>query len=212
MAENEQQIHEQAALLAPGFFWSSERHAYLDSTGEIIPATQIRVWIDEALLNSRIWALDLTQQFIDGHISFEGWITQFRDEIKAMHTAMAQIAIGGTEQWGPVEAGRLGARLRQQYDYLGQLGLQIENGSQALDGTLLNRVRLFVESGRGTFEGMRRGMMEDGGMSEEMRVLGLAAHCIDCPPISGFWMPIGMLPNIGDSACMANCACSFDYR
>ena len=125
---------------------------------------------------------------------------------------MTQVAIGGKEGWSPREAGRLGARLRNQYDYLGQLGRQVEAGLQPLDGRLDNRVGLFIESGRGTYEGMRRGMMADDGLTEEMRVLGAAAHCTDCPPISGTWEPIGSLPGIGDTACMANCACSMEFR
>lgn len=195
-----------------GFTWNRGKRAYFTSAGDQIPARQVRQWTDLAIANSKQWSLDLTQQFKDRKISFESWITQMRDEVKGMHTALAQIGIGGTRQWGPADAGRLGARLRQQYDYLTQLGLQVESGHQLLDGTLDNRVGLFIESGRGTYEGMRRGLMADTGMTEEMRVLHSTNSCIDCPPLSDYWAPIGTLPGIGESQCVSNCACTFEYR
>lgn len=196
----------------PDYTWDAATHTYRTSSGRAVSARQVRAWTDAAQASSKEWALNLTERFKRGEISFEAWITQIRDEIKGMHTALTQVAIGGSAQWSPREAGRLGARLRNEYDYLGQLGRQIEAGLQPLDGALNNRVGLFVESGRGTYEGMRRGMMADDGMKEEMRVLGAAHHCEDCPPISGEWQPIGTLPEIGDTACLANCGCSFEYR
>lgn len=213
MATPQQEVNHHAPDIALPFFWSATRHVYVwRSTGQTIAASRIREWIDTAIANSKKWALAETQALIDGRITFEAWITELRDELRAMHTALSEIAIGGRSQWGAVEAGRLGQRLRQQYDYLGRLGRDVESGYQKLDGTLLNRVGLFVESGRGTFEGMKRGLMMDIGMTEEMRVLHPAQHCADCPPLAGYWAEIGSLPGIGETACLSNDACTFDYR
>lgn len=53
----------------------------------------------------------------------------------------------------------------------------------------------------------------NGVFTEEHRVLGDAEHCEDCVTYSAMgWMPIGVLPAIGDSSCRINCACWFEYR
>lgn len=203
--------NERTALYALGFFWSLERHAYLDANLDIVPPRLIREWVDYALERTDERLARLTQRFIAGRIDYPTWRVAIQAELKAMHTGLAQIAIGGTENWGPAQAGRLGARLRFLYRKLNALGLEVEQGLVS-DAELLNRIAMAVEAGRGTFEGMRRGLMLDAGMSEEKRVLGDTAHCSDCPPISGFWAMIGSLPGIGESACLSNCACTFVYR
>lgn len=218
MAQTQEQIdlqrerEEHRASLLP-FFWSLTLHRYVwTATGQVVAYLDIRNWVDDAVFDTKAWALRRTWSLINKRISFETWITELRAELKAMHTGLAEIAIGGNSQWGAVEAGRLGARLRQQYMYLDRLGREVESGFQKLDGTLLNRVGLFVESGRHTYENMRRGMMMDVGFTEEMRTLGPSHHCNDCPPISGFWAPLGSLPALGDTACMSNCACTYQFR
>lgn len=207
----EERDNERTALYALGFFWSPDRHVYLDANLDLVPPRLIRSWVDQAIERTSERMARLTQRYIAGRIDFPTWRVAVQAELKAMHTGLAQIAIGGTEQWGPAQAGRLGARLRFLYGKLNSLGLEVEHGSVS-DAELLNRIAMAVESGRGTFEGMRRGLMFDAGMSEEQRVLGAAAHCTDCPPLSGYWAPIGSLPGIGDSLCLSNCACTFTYR
>lgn len=153
----------------------------------------------------------LTQQLIDKKIDFPTWMTTIRPELKVMHTGLAEIAIGGKSQWDLKQAGRLGARLRMLYDKLNGLGLEWENGTVS-EAQLLARVDMAVQAGRGTFEGVIRGQMKDMGKTEEMRVLHSNNSCADCPPLSGYWAPIGSLPEIGSSACLSRCACTFDYR
>ncbi len=48
----------------------------------------------------------------------------------------------------------------------------------------------------------------------ERRVLGhpKTHHCHDCPPLAEMgWVPIGTLPDIGDSECGGLCLCHFEY-
>src|SRR6185436_17224763 len=153
----------------------------------------------------------LTKRLVAGKISYPEWATMVQPELKAMHTGLAEIAIGGRTQWTATEAGRLGQRLRMLYSKLEGLGLAWEQGLVSGD-ELLNRIGMAVQAGRGTYEGLFRGMMGDIGMTEEMRVLGEAHHCSGCPPFCGYWARFGTLPAIGDSACLSNCACTFEYR
>lgn len=97
------------------------------------------------------------------------------------------------------------------YSKLEGLGLDWEAG-RITGAEMQNRIGMAVQAGRGTYEGLFRGMMMDTGKTEEMRVLHGNAHCDDCPPISGYWAEIGSLPGIGDSACLSRCLCGMDYR
>ncbi len=48
----------------------------------------------------------------------------------------------------------------------------------------------------------------------ERRVLGhpKTHHCHDCPPLAAMgWVPLGTLPDIGDSECDGLCLCHFEY-
>ncbi len=54
-----------------------------------------------------------------------------------------------------------------------------------------------------------------GGFVSERRILGQpkTEHCEDCPPIAQQgWVPIGTLPDIGDSECNGMCLCHFEYK
>lgn len=201
-----------ARLLRSGiqFVWDASRGRYWSlSTQSIVAPNTIRAWVDAAIQTSEGRITFLTRRLNNGTITYPAWATQVQGELKAMHTGLAHIAIGG--EWSSTPAGRLGARLRMLYEKLNGLGLEWEQGLVS-PAQMLARMGMAVQAGRGTYEGMFRGMMLDTGMTEEMRVLGAAAHCADCPPISGFWTSIGSLPGIGDSACLSRCACSFDYR
>ena len=73
---------------------------------------------------------------------------------------------------------------------------------------------MYGQAPRGTFEEMRRRYERtSNGMTLERRILGAADHCDDCLEAAALgWQPIGTLPAIGDSRCMTNCHCEFDYR
>lgn len=48
---------------------------------------------------------------------------------------------------------------------------------------------------------------------EERRILGIADHCHDCPPLAEMgWRPIGSLPPIGQTECGPHCHCLFKFR
>lgn len=206
IGQAKQQLQSEGAKYA----WDGRRYWNLSSE-RVVPAKQLRGWVDSAIetTNKRIGRL--TEQMINGKISFPAWATTVQPELKAMHTGLANIAIGGRENFDNVMAGRLGGRMHMLYDKLNGAGLAWERG-EVTGPQMMERMRLATEAGRGTYEGMRRGVMMDTGATEEMRVLGGARHCEDCPPLAGFWAPIGSLPGIGDSACLSNCVCDFEYR
>jgi hypothetical protein len=199
-------------LLGDGvlFLWDGIGYWNLESETVVAP-TLVREWVDYALERTGERLARITQRFIADRIDYPTWRVAIQAELKAMHTGLAQIAIGGAENWGPAQAGRLGARLRFLYGKLNALGLEVEQGLVS-DAELLNRISMAVEAGRGTFEGMRRGLFFDAGFEVERNILAGENHCSECPELTERgWVPIGTLPMIGDRQCLTRDKCSMDY-
>jgi hypothetical protein len=153
----------------------------------------------------------LTDRFIDGKIDLETWQRGMAREIKDAHVVSAMLGRGGRDQMTQADWGRLGARLREQYRYLNRFAREIANG-QLSPAQIRARAAMYARSARTSyFDGLTSAKRE-AGFEEEQRVLGVAEHCDDCPPLAGYWAPIGSLPPIGESQCLTNCRCSKKYR
>ena len=200
--------------LTPEYGWNSDAQRYIDlRTGQFVSRAQVRTALDQAIVSAKDGMRDIAQDLVDGNISLADWQTRMAQQIKLIHLASGAAAVGGWAQLTPSDYGRIGAALRQQYAYLQRFALQIENGLVPLDGRLIVRSLLYGEAGRGTFEDFARAAAQRAGMTHERRVLGAAEHCKDCVKYAGWgWKPIGTLPRIGNSQCVTNCHCTFEFR
>lgn len=200
--------------LTPGYGWNEDAGRYVDlSTGRFVSQAQIRTALDATLRDAQDEIRDLARGLNEGWISLPDWQQRMAQEVKLIHLASGAEAVGGWAQLDQREYGRIGYELRRQYEYLQNFALQIERGEQRLNGTLINRALMYGESGRRTYEQVRRAGMALREMNQERRVLGVADHCDDCIRIAAEgWQPIGTLPPIGDSQCLTHCHCTFDYR
>lgn len=182
-------------------------------TGQYVSAAQVRGAVDYVINAVADKLRGVTQLLIDGAISVGDWQTQIAALLMNLHTAMGMAAYGGISGMTDANTAALSAAIEKQYGYLLNLAQQIASGKQALDGTLLARIELYAEASRGTYENAVRELaMADPNLTEEQRVLGVADHCNDCVADADHWEPIGSLPDIGDSQCLARCHCSFEYR
>jgi hypothetical protein len=88
----------------------------------------------------------------------------------------------------------------------------ILNETQALDGTLPARAKMYSEASWGVAENVRRAEMASRGMTQEARMMGGTHHCEDCPPLASLgFQPLGSLPPIGATQCSSGCRCYFVY-
>jgi hypothetical protein len=133
--------------------------------------------------------------------------------VKETHVMMAAAAVGGINGLSASDLGYIGNLVKAQYTYLRGMTKDIYSGSQAIDGSLVARVALYTQAARGSYEEMSRREASQAGITEERRILGPADHCQDCvSQARKGWQPAGVLNPIGDSQCMANCHCTFDFR
>lgn len=225
--------------------YDSETHQYVDENGQPVDKEEIHKWILVALAS---FGLDLrheTQMLIDSQVTIEEWRIAMGQDVEALHSAMFQAGIGGSQNMTSTLQTSLDTIIAKQDQYLDGFESELqaataEDGTIQLEGNLsadsiLNRASLYADAGFSTFENGRRALaaelIDSGdylnaiglfGQSpnisgdlkvEEIRRLETGIHhCPECPEIAGIWSDVGTLPDIGETVCMVNCHCWFDYR
>ncbi len=198
-----------------GIGWNAVAGRYVDLvTGQFVSAQETRDILDAVMDGARLDMKDLALQLQSGTISLEEWQLAMRADIKAIQTASGALANGGWAEMSQADWGAVGRMTRTQYEYLDKFANQIFAGDQPLNGHFIQRVDLYGQSGRGTFEEMRRRYETiNNGMTDECRILAEADHCNGClEQASRGWQPIGTLDPIGAEECSNNCHCEFSYR
>lgn len=200
--------------VTPNYGWDTRALRYRNlTTGRFVSALTLRGAIDETIATSERSLMAIGQQLLDGQISLMQWRDAVANELRLLHTAAGASAMGGWANMSQADWGFVGQLLRTQYTYLNNFGLEIATGQQPLDGTFMVRLHLYAQAARGTYEQMLRRAHLLRGYREERRVLGVADHCPTCLEQAALdWQPIGTLNRIGDSECITNCRCHFEYR
>lgn len=192
--------------------WNEIAGRYIAPNGRFVSFQQIRDWLDATLDQSEKRVLSLGGQLRSGAITVQEWQVGMRDAIKDIHLASSALAKGGWAQMTQADYGRVGYRLREQYERLQKFADQIEKGL-FLDGRFMNRIRLYAQSGRTTYHMVQRAEMAIRGMTEERSVLAVADHCRECvSEANRGWVPIGDLVLIGQRECSTNCRCSIEFQ
>lgn len=74
------------------------------------------------------------------------------------------------------------------------------------------RMKMYGRVLHNIYQNADRAAHDIAGFGQERRVLGFAEHCPDCVnETAKGWQPIGTLRAIGDSVCLSNCRCHFEY-
>lgn len=183
------------------------------STGRYLSAKDVRAVVDGIIDIESVKMRNLAQSLIDGKIALSDWQVQSAALIKSLHVAMGLAANGGLEATSASQLGYLGSLVKKQYTFLREFALQIRNGKQPLDGTLVSRSELYTQAARGTYSDVVNRGASDGGMTEGRRILGGADHCDSClEEAARGWVPIADMLPIGDGRCLSNCRCSQEFR
>lgn len=182
----------------------------------VVKAAVTRV-ISAATLSMRTLARDMAAQ----RITLGQWQERMAAEIKSLHVATAMAGAGGMGQMKPRDYGRVGARLKFEYDRLERFAGQLADG-QVTERQLLNRVEMYVASGHTTHEAARFDQAVDAGYSYESNVLGRREHhCKTTPekPRPGCLdqtargrVPLGTLVPVGERQCLSRCGCGIAYH
>ena len=195
--------------------WDPTAKRYRDlDTGRFMLRSEVLAWVEESLDASTVATDQLAQFVIDGVVSPADFGLLMRQELKEEYIRQYLLGIGGRAQMTPADWGSIGGMLADQYRYLDRFVDEIATG-ELPPGSLLLRVRMYVNSAREAYERAHLKNANALGMVEENWVLGDAEHCSDCVAFAGMgWQPIGTFPFPGEGAteCLTNCKCHKIYR
>lgn len=173
----------------------------------------VRPALDAVLDKAKGRIETLSRQLVAREITIAEWQTKMASEVKQVHVIGHTLASGGWGQLTQADYGRIGQRVRAEYVALRNFAIQVEEGKQARNGTLVNRARLYSEAGRATYEA-ERGRREVGSGAREYRSVRHATDsCEQCiSEAAKGWVMVGTLIPIGQRLCRGNCKCTLTYR
>lgn len=153
-----------------------------------------------------------SQRLREGAISLQDWQRTMMRETKSIHLYSAAAAKGGWAKMDFADYGRMGPAVRSQYGYLDRFSRQIASGEAPMDGRLIQRTRLYAQSGRSSYHIMEARDKAARGFTHERNLLAPVESCGDCiAETDRDWVPIGTLIPVGQRQCVSNCACTIEY-
>ena len=202
-------------LATAGYIWDNDSGRYRSrATGRFVAESTIRNDLNrfnETIIRENLGSI--TEKLINGNITLEQWQRRLANELKDAWRLNQMIGRGGKSQMTQADYGRLGGRLRFEYDRLNRLAIEIKAG-MLTEAQIRARVGLYANAPRvGFYDGVNAAKVA-AGLTEMRRVLNPAEHCPDCEGYaSEGWVPIGTLPMPGEkSQCLRNCKCTVEYR
>ena len=204
-----------------------ERNLYIDEeTGEVLTYDEVYDLVDEIIDEQGDAAAEILYQMVeDGEITVEEWQDRLGRVLKVMYLVLAALAFtGAVALFDDDFRERIERLLNKQYEYLARFALEISTGA-AVGGTILRRMRMYVNSSRQAFWAAWEDKMQDRGYEEERWwAIGDRNTCGPCmdAEMRG-WVPIGTLGEPGSgvvevkpthTTCqgLTQCRCRKTYR
>ncbi len=148
-----------------------------------------------------------------GDIALSDWQLSMADMVIMMQLASGIMAAGGLDRLNDDDREIIEDNRETQLGYLLAFALAIQSGEQKMDGRLARRSMMYAFAGRGVYHDVERERVRVSGFTEERRIRTARDSCTDCVDFENRgWQPIGSLPRIGESICLVNCLCFFEYR
>ena len=190
--------------------FDNESRRWLDTrSGRVVPAAAIE---DEMRQHQEATfeVLDnATEQLYEGRLNIPQWQVVIALELKAAHLAQSMFAVGGKANLTPVNYGRVGGVLADEYRFLNQFAQDIGAG-QVSRAQALARVKQY---GRATQQAFWREFAQATPDTEVIYwELNIAEHCSDCidlatnSPYTAETIPT--FPGAGETECRGNCKCN----
>jgi len=195
--------------------WSYDRNTgrYRDERGKFLSQASVQKLVDGRIDKLEVSLKRFTRMLNDGSITLDQWQGSVREAIKAAHIQAAIIGHGGKAGMGSAEYGRVGQRLRLEYDFLANFASDLLGGRISAPMALA-RIGLYAQSVRGSYWLGSEIRQQEQGHSLMRRILDdQAKHCEDCLRYAARGtVPIGSVPLPGQRCeCGARCRCSVRY-
>jgi hypothetical protein len=193
--------------------WAPNAARYRDpATGRFVSRATIRRGVDDFILSSKRRISIASDELRTRVITLEEWQAVMREEIKMTQLMAEALLRGGWAQMTQADYGRVGQRIREQYEFLDDFTHRLAAGMR-MDGSFMNYARMYAAAARTGFEVGMQEQLTVVGYSEERNMLHPAEHCDECVELAArSWVPIGTNPPVGTRKCLANDVCTTEYR
>lgn len=197
-----------------GFRWDPSIARYRDnSTGRLVSERAVFRAADGFREFTKENIAGHTRRFLDGQIDVATWQERVAREVKDAHIVSHMAGRGGRNTMTMSDWGKVGSRLRFEYQQLDAFAQEIKAGTLSA-AQIQARATLYGNGAHKAFyDGKTRAGIE-AGFTEERRRTTPGEVCADCVGYEAQgWVPIGSLPEPGEgSVCRANCRCRKEYR
>lgn len=195
--------------------WSYDHNTgrYRDERGKFLSQASVQKLVDGRIDKLEASLKRFTRMLSNGSITLDQWQGSVREAIKAAHIQAAIIGHGGKAGMGSAEYGRVGQRLRLEYDFLANFASDLLGGRVSAPMALA-RIGLYSSNVRSSYWIGTELRQRKQGYSLMRRVLDAQAqHCSDCLSFAARGIvPLGSVPLPGQRcACGARCRCRVEY-
>jgi len=194
---------------------------YVTSTGRKVSDAQIRAAVDKVATKVKRDMREATQQLISGVILAAAWYLQMQTLMSVLYKTMWTLAIGGFLFDDQTARNIFYYFVYRQFKWLDNYYDQVNNRSQPLNGTAMNRSGLYGEYANSLYQNaVLDKKIKAKKMTEGKRILGKNEnHCYNSQYRLGCidlaqkgWLPIERITPIGEATCYSNCHCYIIYR
>lgn len=201
------------------FVWDAKFARYRRvATGQWVSDRAVKLGVRRVIRQSQAEMRRLTDLLAKREITIRDWQGRMASELKNLHVSGAMAGGGGMANMTPADYGRVGRRLRFEYERLAQFARDVK-ARKLTPRQVAARVEMYVAGMNGTYEGVRRDKAIAAGFVEEKNLLGAREHhChtlarVGCEELTARgWGPIGQMPLPGYRQCLNGCGCTLKFR
>lgn len=155
----------------------------------------------------------LTHSLYAQDISLIQWQIAVASELKDAHLAQSMFAVGGRDNMGFAEFGRVGQTLREQYGFLDKFAQEIANGTVS-EAQALARLNMYGDSAKQSY--WNEYIEKSSGLLDWNLGALDEQNCNDCPRIAAgspyTKETIPSSPADGNTQCLGKCRCYITRR
>lgn len=201
------------STLTPTFTYDRRIGRYRDvQSGRLVAGSTVRRELDRVLDRTQRDARAITQQLRERTITLEAWQREMALLIRRSHAASSSLAQGGWANMTPADWGRVGGNVRRELRYLDRFAQQIADGVTRLDGRVLTRAEMYVQTARIQYERDRAAEAAALGYTRERSILHARDSCDGCiREAARGWVMLGELVPPGQRDCISRCQCTVEY-
>lgn len=195
------------------YTWDEASGRYRNArTGRYVARSTVRRGLSRAVTTAERRIGTLARQLQAREVTLADWQTAMRVELRNVHGYAAASARGGLAQMSPADWGRVGQRLRFQYEKLGAFARQIEAGLP-LDGRFVRRAMMYGSSSRETFERTQGLVLLARGFDEVRSIRHARDSCDGCvEQAKRGWQDPADYVYPGRRDCLTACLCTSQWR